>query len=89
VLFVVGVAGTSSASAKPATVELTCARSTDAAADQLRALTLDQQRAYIATCGLPGSTHPGCFGLVLGSQPAGTKPCTSCHSQPGRVVLRA
>jgi hypothetical protein len=88
-LFLVGVVGTSSASAQPATAAMTCAHSTDGAAAQLRILTLDQQRAYLATCGLPFTTHPACFGLSFGTaQASGAKPCATCHTRPSHIVFR-
>jgi hypothetical protein len=85
-LLLVGVAGTSSAAAKPATVAMTCGQSAETAAAQLRALTLDQQRSYIATCGLPLTTQAHCFSLVLGKVRAR---CTTCHTQPSRIVFRS
>ena len=84
----VGIGGTSSAAANSGRVVITCAPSAEGAAEQLRALTLDQQRQYLAACGLPLGAHPGCFGLVLGSTTSPSR-CATCHARPGRVVLRS
>lgn len=79
-------AGTSSAAAKPTTVAMTCADTSDGAAAQLRALTLDQQRTYIATCGLGLTAHAPCFSLGIGQIKVR---CTTCHTQPSRIVFRS
>jgi hypothetical protein len=85
-LLLVGAGGASSAAASSGPVEITCAPGVESAAAQLRALTLPQQREYLALCGLPAGAHPGCFSFSLGST---TTRCPTCHTKPGRVVLRS